>query len=147
MSTRLPTARGNGSSLKALFKCHPLMANLSSSGLPPILCNIIAITPIMTQFLSLHPCNNLQRLWVIWRYILCYSDATSADEIRCDIYYQSIFWTKPENHLNESSENISCIQAKYNRLIAIHRPISVSYALPLTAWHFVVTFRKPIFAV
>lgn len=66
----------------------------------------------MTQFLSLHPCNNPQRLWVIWRYILRYSDATSADQIRCDIYYQSIFCTKLENHLNESSENISYIQAK-----------------------------------
>lgn len=38
-------------------------------------------------------------------------------------------------------------QATYNDLIVIHGPISVLYALPLTAWHFAMTFRKPIFVV
>ncbi len=145
MSPRLPTARGNVSSLGTVFKCQPLMAHLSS-GFLPMLCNIAAIIPIMTQFVSLYPCNNHQHLWVIWGYAAAMLLAQILE--KSDIFPQSVFSTKSENHLKKLNENIASLSwTTYNELIVIHGPVSVLYALSLTGWHFAMTFRKPIFAI
>lgn len=121
-----------------------------SSGFLPMLCNIAAIIPIMTQFVSLYPCNNPQHLRVIWGYTAAMLLAHFLCQIseKSDIFPRSAFSTKSENHLKKLNENNASLnRTTYNDLIVIHGPVSVLYALSLTGWHFAMTFRKPIFAI
>lgn len=99
-----------------------------SSGFPSILCNITAIIPLMTQFVSRYLCNNPQHLSHLTIYC---SNATGA--VLWSDYWK--IWHFPSvyifRQIRKSFKQVkwkyypSHIQATYNDLIVIHRPISM----------------------
>lgn len=81
----------------------------TSSGFPPILCNLTAVIPIMPQLRTLYPCHYPQLLSVDQGDTAVPAQTPLLAQIsgKPDIFSHSIYSTKSENHLKESNGNIS----------------------------------------
>lgn len=109
MSQSPPPPRGNGPSLQIVFlNVNPLRTPSTSSGFPPILCNLTAIIPIMPQLGTPYPCRYPQLLSVDWGDTAAPVQTPPLAQIsgKPDIFPPSIYSTKSENRLKESNGNI-----------------------------------------
>lgn len=119
-----------------LSKCQTPPSPSTSTGFPPILCNIMAIIPIMAQLGTPYSCRYRSISQLSEETLLLHKRHRQARyRGKPDILPHSLFSSKSENHLEKSNGNIS----HTFDLMVIQEA-----APPLTGWHFALTFRKPI---
>lgn len=119
-----------------LSKCQTPPSPSTTSGFPPILCNIMAIIPIMAQLGTPYSCRYPSISQLSEEMLLLHKrHRQTRYKGKPDILPPALFSSKSENQMETSRTRLTlCLSKKQ------HRP----RAPPLTEWHFALTFRKPI---